>query len=95
MNFRQWVHTVVKPLIEKRVCKLADTWVTDDSYTRSSVRIETPTGFMFWFSFDEMEFKINTKNQRRSLAKERRLNMAETMIDTANEILKIAKRLKR
>jgi len=91
-EFEKWIENV-KSLIEKRVEGFADVWLENIEYDSISVGITFPNGQTFWMLFDQEEFNYNNKNQRRSLAKVRRKDLAWHIEDFAKTLIKTAKAL--
>jgi len=93
-EFREWVEGI-KTLFEKRIGKYASTWIEDIRPNTISLGITFPEGQTFWMCFGQIEFNLNNKRQRHSLAKIRRTDLArhiktftKTLTKTANALNK-------
>ena len=93
IEFKRWVEDI-KNFIEKRVGKFAYVWMESTQSNVFTIGIEFFEGQGFSMSFDLIEFRRNSKKQRRSLAKIRRQDLAKTIEDYAKIVTKVANKLK-
>lgn len=95
MKFKDWVQQVAD-VVNKRVSKEANVEVDPGGGLTKQVRISLySVPLQITIPLNVFEFKHNTYNQRRKLAKMRRINCAKELEDAGKDILRVAKKLQR